>query len=351
MTQVSGGSPIVYASGEALVLAAPSQDPWWFWAQPELEEATDLQWFDLDGLEVRPRASGRVLGTVMDSFSLDVEGDELRVATTTGSWGRWWLDEPEPMMSHVAVFEEANGLLVETGIVGGIAPGERIWSARFTQERAYIVTFEQVDPLWVIDLSGAVPQILGELEIPGVSTYIHPLDEDALLTIGYGPGPGGQGLDWGRVQVSLFDISDVSNPRRADVIDLAPPGGWSSSGATGEHKAFTYWQAVGTLAVPLSSEGNGSAGRGYHVGLKLVDVDRERLDLSVRGEIDQDALIDGNASWVPEIERSYFLGYPETGPVSVYSVSALGVAAHDLETLEAQGSVAFPARAGHYWYY
>jgi hypothetical protein len=151
--------------------------------------------------------------------------------------------------------------------------------------------------------------------------------------------------------VSLFDISDVSKPRRADVLDLAPPGGWSSSGATGEHKAFTYWPAVGTLAVPLSSEGNGSAGRGYHVGLKLVDVDRERLDLSVRGEIDQDALIDGNASWVPEIERSYFLGYPETGPVSVYSVSALGVAAHDLETLEAQGSVAFPARAGHYWYY
>ncbi|HLF17175.1 MAG TPA: beta-propeller domain-containing protein [Candidatus Thermoplasmatota archaeon] len=350
-TEVMGGSPVVYASGDTLVLAAPSQDSWWYWAEPGLEEATDLQWFDLDGLEVTPRASGRVLGTVLDSFSLDVEGDELRVATTTGTWGRWWLEAPEPMMSHVAVFEAVLGTLVPRGIVGGIAPGERIWSARFTEDRAYLVTFRQMDPLWVIDLGGAVPEILGELEIPGVSTYLHPLDDDALLTIGIGPREDGQGLDWNRVQVSLFDVSDPSDPERADVLDLAPAGGWSWSSATQEHKAFTYWSEVGTLAVPLSTHRNyETSGDGQsvwvneqHIGLRLVEVDRENLELRLRGEVDQDALLAQSNAYSAEIERSYFLGYPETGPVSVYAVSPLGVTAHDLLTLEEQGSVAFDA--------
>lgn len=350
-TQVTGANPIVYASEDALVLAAPSQDLWWFWVQPNLEEATDLQWFDLDGLTVRPRASGRVPGIVQDSFGIDVEGDELRVATTTGTWGRWWMEDPAPMMNHVAVFEAVGGKLAPRGIVGGIAPGERIWSARFTEDRAYLVTFRQMDPLWVIDLSGA-PKVLGELEIPGVSTYIHPLDEDALLTIGLGPGPDGQGLDWSRLQVSLFDISNPQKPRRADAVYVTPAGGYSWSGALHEHKAFTYWPAVGTLAVPVATHREYQTVRGgvrqsaydLHVGLRLVDVDRARLDLSLRGEVDQDDLVPDGENWGAEVQRSYFLGYPRTGPVSVYAISMLGITAHDLETLQAQDAVAFDAR-------
>ncbi|HJQ93802.1 MAG TPA: beta-propeller domain-containing protein, partial [Candidatus Thermoplasmatota archaeon] len=356
--QVLGGSAIVYADSGALVLASPSQDPWWFWAQPDLEEATDLLWFDLAGIDVVPRASGRVVGTVLDSFSLDVHDGELRIATTVGQWGRTWLGgQVAPMVSQLVVFEEAAGALVPRGSVGGIAPGERIWSARFTDERAYLVTFRNMDPLWVVDLGDEV-RILGELEIPGVSTYLHPLDDRTLLAIGYGPGAGGIDLDWSRVQVSLFDLSELDRPRRADVIDLSPANGYSWSGATQEHRAFTYWEAIGTLAVPMTTtimRELPSSDPAYcceyrheqHIGLKLIDVDREALQLSLRGEVDQDILAQAD-SWGPGIERSWFLGYPDTGPVSVYSMSPLGVTAHDLFTLQRQAVVSFdPSRPAY----
>jgi uncharacterized secreted protein with C-terminal beta-propeller domain len=342
MLQVVAGSGIVYANGDSLVLASPSQDFWWFWAQPDLEEATDLHWFDLDGLDVRLRASGRVPGIVQDSFGIDVHNDRLRVATTTGTWGRWWLEEREPMLNHLVVLREVAGQLLPAGMVGGIAPGERIWSARFTDDRAYIVTFRNVDPLWVIDLTTDTPRILGELHIPGVSTYIHPLDDKRLLAIGYGPGPRGEDLDWSRIQVSLFDISNPRVPTRSALLELSPANGWSWSGATHEHKAFTYWDEIGTLAVPLSTSREIRMRDGYdyrhHVGLKLVDV--VGFDLRLRGEVDQDALLRTDA-WGTEIQRSYFLGYPERGQVSVYAVSDLGVTAHDWGTLKLQDQVSF----------
>ena len=113
--------------------------------------------------------------------------------------------------------------LIQLGHVGDIAPGERIWSARFAGDRAYLVTFETIDPLWVIDLTNPTnPIILGELEVPGVSTYIHPVDSETLLTIGIGPGPDGLGLDWSITQVSLFDVSDPANPTLADSLQLSP---------------------------------------------------------------------------------------------------------------------------------
>lgn len=362
-TQVMAGASIVYASADALVLAAASQDFWWFWVQPDLEEATDLQWFDLDGLDVTLRAAGRVPGIVQDSFGLDVHGGQLRVATTTGTWGRAWLDaaEVEPMLNHVAVFDAVGGQLVLKGIVGGIAPGERIWSARFTDERAYLVTFRQIDPLWVIDLVGE-PEVLGELEIPGVSTYIHPIGDDRLLTVGMGASnEDGTGADSSRVQVSLFDVSDPTRPTRMDVLDLSPGhsgrgGGWAWSGAMHEHKAFTYWDAIGTLALPLTSSSYQDVWRGdhmessyqSHVALKLVDVDADGGALSLRGEVDQDHLAVDNRHYGMEIQRSYFLGYPERDEVSVYSVSDAGVTAHDLATFGLQGSVAFPQPQDQY---
>jgi hypothetical protein len=365
VTQILGGAPIVYGAEDAIVLAAPSTETWWYWAQPELTEATDLHWFDLDGLDVTHRASGRVDGIVQDQFGIDVHDGQLRIATTTGTWGRWWMETPAPMMNHLAIFEEQGGELVEMGRVGDIAPGERIWSARFTDDRAYIVTFVQIDPLWIIDLSDPrAPRILGELEVPGVSTYIHPVSDDLLLTIGLGPGPGGIGLDWSRVQVSLFDISDLARPVRADVLDLSPGvGGWSFSAAVDEHKAFTYWPAIGKLAVPLSTSREyqvatpeGPMWRyAQHVSLQLIDVDTATMTLSRYGEVDQDALAaaasvdDPYGGYGTEIQRSYFLGFPQTGPVSVYAMSSLGMTAHDLATLEEQSSVFFGGQPGYYW--
>ncbi|MEK6975082.1 MAG: beta-propeller domain-containing protein [Candidatus Thermoplasmatota archaeon] len=343
--QVLGASATVYASGEALVLAAPTADAWWATAQTGLQETTDLHWFDLDGLDVTHRASGRVVGSVLDSFALDVRGDNLRVASTLNTW-RWIADEP--MVSQVTVFQPLMGLLVPTGSVGGIAPTERIWSVRFTDERAYVVTYRNMDPLWVIDLSSDMPAILGELEIPGVSTYLHPLDDGALLAIGYGPaGEDGFGIDRSSVQVSLFDLSDLSNPRRADVVDLVPPDANGGSAAINEHKAFTYWPEIGRLAVPISSWSGYN--RAPESALQFVSVDRAKMTLDLSGQVNQTQLPVTDAWYDEGIQRSFFLGYPPLGPVSVYSVSPRGVTAHDLATLEPQGSVAFETTQPRYY--
>lgn len=349
--QVLGSRPIVYAAPGALVFAEQSQDPWWYWDHRDTEEATNLHWFDLEGLNVHHRASGRIAGSVLDSFSLDVHEGQLRVITTTGQWGRWWLSDPEPMQNHLAVFHREGDRLVEVGAVSGFAPEERVWSARFTDSRAYVVTFRQIDPLWIIDLQQTAPRILGELEIPGVSTYLHPLDDERLLSIGLGPRDDGEGLNFSRVQISLFDTSDASQPTRIQALDVFPGAeGWSSSGATREHKAFTYWDRLGMLAVPVTSlrhdvhweDGRAIYHSDHHVGLRLITVDRDGL--SVYGDVDQNHFIDGDRYWRAEVQRSHFLGFPEQWPerpVSVYAISDHGVTAHDLESLELQGSAMF----------
>ncbi len=237
--------------------------------------------FDIsDPSETTYVASGRVDGTVQDQFSISEFNEVIRVATTEDAWGRWWLEGTEEWTGPtnnvftLAVAEcmipegcdDETSELVQIGHVGDIAPDERIWSARFVGDRAYLVTFEIIDPLWVIDLTNPTdPVILGELEVPGVSTYIHPVDSDTLLTIGIGPGPDGLGLDWSMTQVSLFDVSDPTNPTLADSLQLSPAyeddhcdewgcgWSWSYSEATYEHKAFTYWAPEQLLAVPLST--------------------------------------------------------------------------------------------------
>lgn len=338
MVEIASGRPIVYASGSSLVLAAPSEESWWLYAQPELDAATDLHWFDLKGLTVTWKASGRVVGSVLDSFSLDVQDDRLRVVTTTGLWSRGFASDPTNLASQVVVLRAAGAALIPEGTVTGLAPGERVWSARFTPERVYIVTFRNIDPLWVIDLTGTVPRILGEAEIPGVSTYIHPLDDRTLLTIGYGPGPDGLGLDWSSPQLSVFDISDPARPTQKQVLLLAPGDTYAYSGAVGEHKAFTYWPQLGALAVPVTVHAEG----GSQALVRLVDVDVQKQSMTLRGDVDHSGSL-GHAVYPAGVDRTFFLGHPGSGPVSLYATSAHGVAVHDWESLALQDTVLFPA--------
>jgi hypothetical protein len=337
--QVMGSAPIVYAAQDALVLASASQDTWWYQDQPDLQLATDLQWFTLAGLDVTPTASGRAPGLVEDSFGMDVHDGELRVVTATGLYNRG-LVRSGSLVTTITVFDPLLGQLVPHGIVSGIAPGEHLWSVRFTDERAYIVTFREMDPLWVVDLTSSQPQILGELKVAGVSTYIHPIGNDRLLTIGYGGGELGQGLDESKILVSLFDVANPSDPHQLAVLDLSPNDGGVWTGALHEHKAFTYWDDIGTLAVPVNSYGYARDGAGQSmVGLELVNVDTAGGRLTLRGVVDQNALA-SNPGYGTEVERSYFLGTPGQA-VSVYAISPLGVTANDLYTLEPQGHVAF----------
>ena len=247
---IIGNYPLVYSSADALILAEKSWDSWWFWNSGDADEATNIHMFDIsDSGTTEYIASGRVDGTIQNQFSLSEYQGVLRVASTEGQWGRWWLDNPEPMTSNVVTLQpitdtEGHTTLEQIGIIEGIAPNETIWSARFVEDRAYIVTFENMDPLWTIDLSDpANPTIMGELKIPGVSTYIHPISDTTLLTIGMGPADleTGEGLDWSNVRLSLFDVSDFTNPLETTTLTISPVEdennpcwSWSSSEATYE---------------------------------------------------------------------------------------------------------------------
>ncbi len=313
--------------------------------------------------------SPSVNGTILDQFSLSEHNGFLRVATTTGQWGRWWLpaEEQSGPENHVFVLEqvihaagstEQSTELNVVGHVGGIAVGERIWSSRFVGDRGYLVTFRNIDPLWTLDLSDpANPQVIGELEVPGVSTYIHPLDENHLLTIGIAGDE--NGLDWGSTQLSLFDVTDFENPVLASKLELSPVPedemygwNWAWSEATYEHKAFQYWN--GQLAIPLSTsrytwDESGYGHYEYVSKLVLVDVSTETgLSIYDGTSIDHSMFYEMD-EWYwdrPDIRRTVFIDD------YVYAISQQGVTVHKLDTMALTDYAGLPVSdpdPGHYY--
>ena len=352
----------VYASGDVMVMAETSQDSWWFWGDEvsDYQEMTNLHVFDISNPgQTDYIASGRINGTILDQFSLSEYNGNIRVCSTTGQWGRWWMDDPEPMLSHVFVLglnaDETEYEVI--GKVGDIAPNESIWSARFIADKAYIVTFRNIDPLWTIDLSEPTnPRIIGELKIPGVSTYIHPVGDTHLLTIGIAGDD--EGLDWGVTQISFFDVSDFSNPILESELKLnpAPNGenGWSysHSEATYEHKAFQYWENDGLLAIPMSTsrwvensimeDGKEYNYYGYEYVSKLMLINATpEQPLEIYNEnIDHSSYYGSRYSWdSPDIKRSIFMG----GGDYIYAISEKAITAHNVATMEKTGSVELPS--------
>ena len=352
----------VYASGNVMVMAEASQSSWWFWGdeESEFQEMTNLHVFDISNLgQTDYIASGRINGTIQDQFSLSEHNGNIRVCSTTGQWGRWWMNDPEPMLSHVFVLglnaDETEYEVI--GKVGDIAPDERIWSARFIGDKAYIVTFRNIDPLWTVDLSEPTnPRIIGELKIPGVSTYIHPVGDTHLLTIGIAGDD--EGLDWGVTQISFFDVSDFSNPILESELKLNPApnedNGWSysHSEATYEHKAFQYWESDGLLAIPLSTnrwvensvieDGKTYNYYGYEYvsKLMLINATPEKPLEIYNDNIDHSSYYGSRFSWdTPSIKRSIFMG----GGDYIYAISEKAITAHNVLTMAKSGSVELPS--------
>ena len=371
---IVGNYPMVYASQDQLILSENAWDWWWFWGDDDSRESTNLHTFDISNpTETIYTGSGRVDGTILNQFSLSEYQGIIRVATTEGQWARWWMEDPEPMSSSVVTLTHqvntstGEQSLEEVGKVDGIAPEERIWSARFDGDRAYLVTFRQIDPLWVIDLSNpAQPIILGELEIPGVSTYIHPLSKDALLTIGMGPaGEDGFGLDWSSTRLSIFDISDPTAPNVSSILSVSPVSNgddnswtWSYSEASYEHKAFQYWAPKDMLAIPLStyryntwydSAGNYHWNYDYVSKLMLVNIPLDGTNMTVHGEVNHSNFFndDDNNYWWNDynIRRSIFMGD------YVYAISSGGVTATNLTSMEQSASVQLDYQSPYNNYY
>ena len=146
----------------------------------------------------------------------------------------------------ITILEPQDSELVVVGMVAGLGKGERIYSVRFIEETAYVVTFRQTDPLYTVDLSDpSDPKVLGELKILGYSAYLHPLGDDLLLGVGQ------DADERGRVegtQVSIFDVSDPANPERIAQLTLAKG---SNSAVEYDHRAFLYWDPASLAVIPI----------------------------------------------------------------------------------------------------
>ncbi len=197
--------------------------------------ATRLFAFDLEN-GAAYKGSARVRGTVLNQFSMDSFNGFYRIATT----------ESPANGSLVTVLNEN---LEVVGELGGIAKGESIYAVRFMGDTAYLVTFYQTDPLFIVDLSDpAAPKITGELKIPGFSNYLHPYSD--TLLIGIGEDGSSMGAN-GQLKVSLFDVSDKQNPK--EISKAVYSGGeYSASTARDTHKAYLSLPESGELAIPVA---------------------------------------------------------------------------------------------------
>lgn len=240
------GSPnVIYASHDVLLLGHELWLPSWAGSGSD----TALHAFSLDEASTEYLGSGAVPGYVRNQFSLDERDGIIRASTTetTGGSRLGWLGPDEPSANRVITYEVRDGALVELGRTPALAPGEQIFATRYLGDLAYVVTFRQVDPLFAIDLSDPkAPTVLGELKIPGFSTYLHPLSASHLLTIGRYVD---ERTGWDRgMQLQIFDVSDPSRPTQLHSLVVE---GYSS--AEHDHKAFVYDPVNALLAVPVDS--------------------------------------------------------------------------------------------------
>ncbi len=284
-------------------------------------------------------ASGEIAGFLLNQFSMDEYRGDLRVAATTSpSW--WWSEESE---SHVTVLRPDGNLLEEIGSVWGLGEGERIFSVRFMGPDAYVVTFRQVDPLYALDLSDpSDPELLGQLKIPGFSSYLHPVGDDLLLGVGQDASLEGrvEGL-----QVSLFDVSDPTDPIRvAQVRPLdgegsEPEHSWSP--VQGDHRAFLYFDGV--AFVPYWAYWWDDDYQ-QDVGVAAIAVESSDLVLEDLLRPIADGPV-GEKS--PDLRRKVEQADPARVVIIddwVYSVTPIGIAVHEMDTWERVSFSEYPTR-------
>lgn len=332
----------VYASADALYAAMPNYGWRHFWGwgaelAPESYNTTHIHKFDLRGERPRYAASGSVRGHINNQFSMSEHRGYLRVATSDQSWG--WGGEREKTGNHLYVLAARGNRLRQVGAIEDLAVGERIYAARMMGDKGYMVTFRQTDPLFTFDLSDPErPRVVGELEINGFSSYIHPLDGDHLLTIGQDADKDGRVLG---VHVQVFDVSNPAKPRRTAHKRLANRDGWSWSAAQWDHHAFTYDPRTGVLGVPMSNYSNepektflglvllqvskdGFAELGRISHTALAEMTRERECSGPTDESTWQCTQDVHQDWRSQIQRSIVMD--ET----LFTISQLGIQANDI---------------------
>jgi len=261
----------------------------------EYMEYTIVHKITVDGEDIVIGSSGKAPGHVINQFSMDESDYVLRIATTISSrWSRLSKDRTESMNNVFALDKNLEII----GELTGLAEGESIYSTRFMGDKLYMVTFKQVDPFFVIDLSNPEDiKELGQLKIPGFSRYLHPYDDNTI--IGIGRDATEQGRTKG-LKISLFDVSDVNNPE--EVATFVAEGRHSSSTAEYEHKAFLFSKEKELLVIPAYSYDYQDGESDYN-GAMVFKISKDEIEL--RGIVDHSKATSNR--YGSAVERSLYI--------------------------------------------
>lgn len=311
----------VYASASRLYVTTGR----WGWEPGAVGTgtSTEVHAFDISSpTATRYVASGKVPGYVLNPYALSEREGNLRIATTTEP--PWKDDGTQAGQTGngLYILDEVGNDLVQIGRVTGLGAGERIYAVRYFGDVAAVVTFKQVDPLFLVDLADPThPRVTGELHIPGYSAYLHDIGGGRL--VGVGRDATDDGMVTG-MNVSVFDINDVSAPKLLDRVSY--PNGYSP--VEYDPHAFLYWPATGLSVVPLEEYDDRGAGFvgavGIHAGDTVTEVGRATHTDDASG-----------SNFYPAINRSFVTNG------SVFTVSEVGIERDSLSTLAEEGWLGF----------
>jgi inhibitor of cysteine peptidase len=308
-TLLLGFSSTLYVSQKNLYLTTST------WSDTKIHK------FSLYEGKILPIAEGSVLGYVLNQFSMDENDDYFRIATTNGRM--WWGWRRGGITNQTSAVYILDKNMMTVGKLEGLAPREDIYSARFTGDRCYLVTFKKVDPLFVIDLSNPKnPTVLGKLKIPGYSNYLHPYDENHIIGLGKNAVESEEGdFAWYQgIKISLFDVTDVSNPIEMAMIEVGDRG--TDSPALTDHRAFLFSRERGLLVIPILEAKinpdqyggvvtDNAYGDYIYQGAYVFDISLEGIKL--RGKIThiEDDSLQKSGYWFDSeysVERSLYIG-------------------------------------------
>jgi len=337
---IFGEPGVVYASADTLWVATPH---WWWWPEAGQRDATYLHAFDLTGPDRAPYlGSGVVDGIPRDQYALDEHEGALRIATTVSER----VASPEPWgrietAGRISVLKQAGARFEVVGETPAFGAGERTFGSRFLGPRGFVITARQIDPLFTFDLADpANPLKMGELEMPGFLSYLHPVDATHLLGLGM---QGGGATGPMQVKLTLLDVADLTAPVELSTVTVGD--GWSWSESVWDPKAFTWLGSRGLAAIPMAGY---DATSQFTSDLRLFKVDPAadppiapagRLSM---GDVYQDAAgAPFGWWWSPYVRRSV-LSSDDSGDY-VYAITDAGIRSADVSLLPAWlATVQFP---------
>jgi len=294
------------------------------------EVNTEIYRIAFNGAHLNFRAQGTVPGAVLNQYSMDEYKGCFRIATTIS-----------PMVRS-AIENEHNNLYVlnmnldMVGKLENLAQGERIYSARFVGDKAYLVTFKLIDPFFVLDLKNpSSPKVVGELKIPGFSSYLHPYNENYIIGIG---------KEDAKVKLSLFDVTDMNNPAEIAKYIIGEEALYSQSIVLNEPKAFLFDQQKQLLVMPVAigawpsnldrSDSSVPISNGVWSGVYVFKVSPEN-GFILQGELSHPATNNNGWSDYDDITRSLYIGN------TLYTVSNDRIQLYRLDNLELIAHVNF----------